>query len=127
MRDTLNHGYRNFRETIALKWGRHFRINKDFKVILGRNADENKSLTQYAHPDDYVMTFAENQGPTLILKGYNPSEEILATAAGLIQQFSKYKSESPQKIEYWTVADRNNTHLINAKKLDRALVEKMYI
>ena len=127
MHDTLDHGYRNFRETIALKWGRHFRINKDFKVILGRNADENASLTQYAHPDDYVMTFAEHQGPTLLLKGYNPSDEILAISAGLIQQFSKYKSESPQIIKYWKIADPNNTHLINAKKLDRELVKEMYI
>jgi len=127
MRDTLKHGYRNFRETIALKWGRHFRINKDFKAIVGRNAEENESLIHYAHPDDSLMTFAEHQGPTLLLKGYDPPEDILAIAAGLIQQYSKYKSESPQKIKYWAVADRNNTQLIDAQKLEETDVKKMYI
>jgi tRNA U34 2-thiouridine synthase MnmA/TrmU len=127
MRDTLDHGYRNFRETIALKWGRHFRINNDFKVILGRNAEENESLIRYAHPDDHVMTFAQNQGPTLLLKGYDPSGDILAIAAGLIQQFSKYKSEPPQNVLYWTVADRNHTRMIKAKKLELAQVDQMYI
>lgn len=127
MRDTLNHGYRNFRETIALQWGRHFRISDDFKVILGRNADENESLLRYAHPDDHVMTFAEKQGPTLLLKGYNPSEQIFAIAAGLIQQYSKYKNEPPQKMKFWAVADRNNIQFVDAEKLDRTYIEKIYI
>jgi len=127
MRDTLDHGYRNFRETIALKWGRHFRINKDFKIILGRNAEENESLIQYAHPDDYVMTFVERQGPTLLLKGYNPSTDILAIAAGLIQNFSKYKSEPPQRMKYWTVHEPNNTYEIVAQKMNKDHIDKMYI
>lgn len=127
MRDTLDHGYRSFRETIALKWGRHFRINKDFKVTLGRNAEENDSLIRYAHPDDHIMTFANVQGPTLLLKGYNPSEEILSISAGLIQQFSKYKSLPPQKIQYWAVADRNTIQEVNAKKLEETRVQQMYI
>ncbi len=127
MRDTLKHGYRNFRETIALKWGRHFRINKDFKVIVGRNAEENESLLRYAHPDDHIMTLAQHQGPTLLLKGYDPSAEILTVAAGLVQQYSKYKSEPPQKIKYWAIADRNNTQLIDAQKLEEADIKQMYI
>ena len=127
MRDTLDHGYRSFRETIALKWGRHFRINKDFKVILGRNAQENDSLIRYAHPDDHIMTFVDVQGPTLILKGIHPSEDIFSIAAGLIQQFSKYKTQPPQKVKYWAIADRNTTQVINAKKLEQAYVEQMYL
>ncbi|HBO97900.1 MAG TPA: hypothetical protein DD648_07830, partial [Candidatus Omnitrophica bacterium] len=52
MNDTLEHGYRNFRETIALKWGRHFRLSHEFKVILGRDEKENEALIRHAHPDD---------------------------------------------------------------------------
>jgi len=127
MQDTLDHGYRNFRETIALQWGRHFRINDDFKVILGRDEEENDLLLRYAHRDDHVMLFAEKQGPTLLLKGYDPSESILATAAGLIQKFSKYKNEPPQKIKYWAIAYRNKVRYINAQKIDHVDIEKMHI
>ncbi len=127
MRDTLDHGYRNFRETIALQWGRHFRINADYKAIVGRNAQENESLLHYAHRDDHVMVFAEKAGPTLLLKGNAPSDDILMTAAGLIQQFSKYKNEPPQKVKYWAVADQNVVYTIDAQKLDQAQVEHMYI
>ncbi len=127
MRDTLHHGYRNFRETIALQWGRHFRINDNFKVILGRDDSENQSLVRYAHQDDHIMVFAEKKGPLLLLKGYDPSADIFAIAAGLIQQFSKYKNESPQKVQYWPVSDPNNIQHINAQKIDSTHIEKMYI
>ena len=75
----------------SLKWGRHFRLNENFKVILGRDAEENQALKAYAHPDDTIMEIPDKIGPTLILKGYNPSEEILALCAGLIQKYSKQK------------------------------------
>jgi len=127
MKDTLAHGYRNFRETIALQWGRHFRINDDFKVIVGRNADENESLLRYAHHDDHIMQFAQHEGPTLLLKGYNPSDEILAIAAGFIQRFSKYKNEPQQKVKYWAVADRNNIQYVDAQKIENSRMEQMYI
>jgi len=127
MKDTLAHGYRNFRETIALQWGRHFRINDDFKAIVGRNADENESLLRYAHRDDHIMQFAQHEGPALLLKGYNPSDEILAMAAGFIQRFSKYKNEPQQKVKYWAVADRNNIQYVDAQKIDNSRVEQMYI
>ena len=127
IRDTLTYGYRNFRETISLKWGRHFRIDKNFKAILGRNADENQFLLQYTHPQDYVMRFVEKQGPTLLLKGENPTEDIFETAAGLIQEFSKYKNDPPEKIEYWPVAHKNQTQHIHPKKLKRPFVDAMYV
>src|SRR3989338_8945580 len=66
MEDTLTYGYRNFRETVALKWGRHFRITKDYKFILGRDSDENAALGSYAHPDDTIMELPDKLGPTLI-------------------------------------------------------------
>jgi len=127
MRDTLDHGYRNFRETIALQWGRHFRLNRDFKAIVGRNSDENESLLQYAHPDDHVMELAEYAGPTLLLKGHNPSEDILKLAAGLIQQFSKYKNEPSQKAKYWSIVNQNDIKFVHARKLDRTFIDQIYI
>jgi tRNA U34 2-thiouridine synthase MnmA/TrmU len=127
MRDTLKHGYRNFRETVALKWGRHFRINNDFKAIVGRDNAENEALLQYAHPEDHVMILAEKEGPVLLLKGYNPSAAIFEIAAGLIQQFSKYRDEDRQKIQYWPVADQNNIQFIYAQKLDRNYIDQIYI
>lgn len=127
MKDTLDYGYRNFRETIALKWGRHFRINEDFKCLLGRDESENLALIQYAHEEDYVMQLENNLGPTLILKGKNPPEDILKTAAGLIQRFSKYKDAAPEQIKYWPARDKNYVRCVEAGILKEEEVERMKI
>jgi tRNA U34 2-thiouridine synthase MnmA/TrmU len=127
MRDTLNHGYRNFRETISLKWGRHFRINDDFKAIAGRDAEENESLIRYAHQDDHILEFPDRHGPTVILKGYNPTPHILSLAAGLLQYFSRYKNDSPRAVQCWPAADHNDIRSIVPQKIDEAFVKKIYI
>jgi tRNA-specific 2-thiouridylase len=129
MQDTLTHGYRNFRETIALQWGRHFRINDDFKAIVGRDQHENESLVRFAHRDDTIMLFSDEDkaGATLLLKGYGPSEKILSTAAGLIQQFSKYKDDAPLDANCWPVNDPNHVQCVPARKLEALEVQSMYI
>lgn len=127
MKDTLDHGYRNFRETIALQWGRHFRIKDRFKATLGRDEEENESLKRYAYKDDYIFTMVDKNGPTLILKGGTPTEDVLSIAAGLVQRFSKYRNAEPADIEYGPVHDKNQALRIHAKILDEAQVEAMKI
>ncbi len=125
MKDTLEHGYRNFRETIALKWGRHFRLSPEFKIILGRDEEENEALIRHAHPDDYVMQMSDNRGPTLILKGYSPTPEALATAAGLLQKFSRHKDGSPVQMNYWQCRDKNDVRRVVARAIDESEIERM--
>jgi tRNA U34 2-thiouridine synthase MnmA/TrmU len=127
MKDTLDHGYRNFRETVALQWGRHFRINSRFKAALGRNAEENESLPRFAHRDDYVMQLERHDGPTLILKGYDPSEEILATAAGFVRRFSKLKDDPEVIVKYWMISDAHDTRYTQAARLTEADINQMHI
>ena len=127
MKDTLKHGYRNFRETIALKWGRHFRLSPEIKIILGRDEEENEALIRHAHPDDYVMQISDNRGPTLILKGYNPAPEILATAAGLIQKFSRLKDQLPVEMNYWQCRDKNDVRRVVARPVDESEIERMHL
>ncbi|OGW96152.1 MAG: hypothetical protein A2Y04_02980 [Omnitrophica WOR_2 bacterium GWC2_45_7] len=117
MKDTLEHGYRNFRETVALKWGRHFRISKEFKTILGRDEEENESLIRYAHIDDYIMQLPDQAGPTLLLKGHHPPEDALGVSAGLIQRFSRYKNEAPQNMVYWQVRNKEDRRSVTALSL----------
>jgi len=127
MKDTFQHGYRNFRETIALKWGRHFRISDDFKAVLGRDEEENTSLRAYAHPDDHLFELPDKRGPTLILKGYFPSEDILKIAAGLIQRFSRHKEEDSVEVDYWLARDQNRICRIHSRRLSEEEIARMQI
>lgn len=127
MKDVFQHGYRDFRETIGLKWGRHFRLSPEFKAILGRDEEENESLHQYVHQDDHIFELEDKRGPTLILKGDNPSSEILSVAAGLIQRFSKHYTKSAAQVNYWPANNPNDTRNVLAKILTEQEIESMRI
>ena len=128
MKDILEHGYRDYRETISLKWGRHFRINENFRAIIGRDKRENEFLTKYAYPQDHVLELPEDKsGPTLILIGNNPSKDILETAAGLVQKFSHYQNEVELEVMGWLKQDQNNRLKIKSHPLDEATLERMRI
>lgn len=127
MKDVFTHGYRDFRETTALKWGRHFRLSPEFKVTVGRDEEENESLKHYAHLDDYIFEFEDRKGPTVILKGSNPSEEVLALAAGFVQKFSKRNTEPPFEVTYWRMRNRNNVLKVRAQLMEDARVEALKV
>ncbi len=127
MKDTLAYGYRNFRETISLKWGRHFRINPQFKAIVGRDERENEMLTHYAHPDDLIFQLSHEKGPTLILKGHQPANAILSISAGLVQRFSRYKDLEPQEVNYWPANDKNLIQSIQSIALDETYINQIKI
>ncbi len=127
MKDSFEYGYRNFRETIALKWGRHFRISKDFKAVLGRDEEENTSLRAFAHPQDFIFELPDKRGPTLILKGQNPSAETLQLCAGLVQRFSRRKDELSSEVEYWPAGDHNKIQKIQSRKIPEEEIERILI
>jgi tRNA U34 2-thiouridine synthase MnmA/TrmU len=127
MKDTLDHGYKNFRETVALKWGRHFRINEKFKIVVGRDEEESISLTRYAHPTDHVMHLPSNDGPVALIKGETPDENIFSLAAGLIQRFSKYRDQPPIEVNYWMSQNRNDIKMATAKPVSELEIEAFKI
>lgn len=127
MKDTFKYGYRNFRETIALKWGRHFRLDDKYKIILGRNSEENDALIRYAHIDDMILAPNEFDGATLILKGENPSEEILSICGGFIQWFSKHREQDPLTVRYWPNNRRDAIGFITVTPIDAGMVERLKI
>ena len=127
MKDSFQYGYRNFRETIALKWGRHFRISKDFKAVLGRDEEENTSLKAFAHPDDFIFELPDKRGPTLVLKGSSPTTEILQICAGLIQKFSRYKDSASVLVEYWLAGDANQIFKVQSRPITEEEIERIQI
>ncbi|MDP8212949.1 MAG: tRNA 4-thiouridine(8) synthase ThiI [Candidatus Zapsychrus exili] len=127
LEDAIQYGYGSFKETTILKWGRHFRINKDFKSIIGRNEKENSKLVEHASTHDYIMELKEDVGPTLILKGLNPSENILSICGGIIQRFSKFKDEPSRKFTYYKKEDEKNIMEVEATILSNKQLNQMQL
>lgn len=69
------------REIDLLKLGRHFRIDSETKLIVGRNKRENQEIEELAEPGDLMLKTTAIPGPTvLVLGGLSSESEDLAAA-----------------------------------------------
>ena len=72
-----------------LKVGRHFRISRDAKFVVGRNKDENGLIKALATSGDLIMEVKDYVGPTCILRCKNYDDSLLAKcAAGIAARYS---------------------------------------
>ncbi|MCK5214662.1 MAG: tRNA 4-thiouridine(8) synthase ThiI [Candidatus Omnitrophica bacterium] len=127
LKDLFSHGLNDYRETISIRWGRHYRIDDKTKVIVGRDEMENDLLIKYAKPSDYILEPTVVSGPTVILKGNEPCKEIIAMAAGFIQHFSKHRGADPIGVTFYQAQDKEQFFNTKAKGLHTSDIEKMKI
>lgn len=98
----LHHGDRKIRDIELLKYGRHFRIRENLKVIVGRNNADNESLTKMATADDLVLTMTSFPGPfVLVPYGKDSDKEI---AASLCVRYS----DAPDNTQTDVLCSRGN-------------------
>jgi hypothetical protein len=85
------------KEEIALKdihllnVGRHFRLDKDTKLIIGRNEHENKRLEYTAQPGDYLFMPDNFPAPAGLLCG-EISDDKEAFICKALLRYSKHDS-----------------------------------
>jgi len=77
-----------------LKIGRHFRLDKTTKLIVGRNQDENNMIKALALPNDIVFYAKDHVGPNTLLRGDNVENYKQITAA-ITLRYSDAPKETP--------------------------------
>jgi tRNA U34 2-thiouridine synthase MnmA/TrmU len=92
LRDLLAHD-RNFTmvDIDLLSTGRHFRINDDTKLILGRNKGENGRLHSLWVSPYFLVYPIGFPGPLGIVKG-DLGKEVISTVANIISHYGKNKA-----------------------------------
>jgi len=70
-----------------LKIGRHFRLDQNTKLIVGRNKDENEMMCALALPNDILLEAKEHVGPTTLLRG-NGIEKHIEFSAKITLRYS---------------------------------------
>jgi len=75
-------------DVALLRVGRHFRIRPDLKVVLGRNQEENRRLTQYFGSSRWLVEPVGFNGPAALVCGPR-DEEALVVAARLIAEYAR--------------------------------------
>ncbi len=76
------------REIQLLKVGRHFWTNDGFRVIVGRDEQDNANINKLAGPSDILLQVTGEYGGPLVLADRGISEEGLRLAASLCARYS---------------------------------------
>jgi len=83
LKDLISHKELNTDNTALLKFGRHFRLSENTKLIVGRDEKEDLELEKLVRPGDYL--FYPNEylaGPISLARG-NLNEELIKLSAGI--------------------------------------------
>ena len=90
IRDLMAHseGLPSLNDVDLLKVGRHFRLDSNTKLIVGRNHDENEQIRALATDEDVVLEARDSVGPTCILRSKAISDSLLLKAAEITLRYS---------------------------------------
>lgn len=124
LQDLIDYDMYDLRFIKFLNIGRHFRISKNTKLILGRKKSDNEKLNNFI-TDDLITLGAENfPGPLGVIncKKELNIDEIKLSAQILLRYITKIKSKSNVRISMGKVQNK----VIKVEKLQSGL-EKKYL
>jgi hypothetical protein len=98
LRDLRLHGTLHDLDAVRLLFhGRHFRLNDDVKLIVGRDQGDNEGIEKLS-PRGYLCIHAtEGNGPTCLLSA-TANEEELALACAIVARYIKASAQGPVRL-----------------------------
>ncbi|MCF7920777.1 MAG: tRNA (5-methylaminomethyl-2-thiouridylate)-methyltransferase [Candidatus Cloacimonetes bacterium] len=124
LRDLLTHSQISLANIRFLKYGRHFRLNEQTKLVVGRHKQDNEHLSLLA--DTEIVVRAVNiHGPLgIIIKGDIPTLEEIMLAAQIVLRYNNSVG-SEADIAWGENFSLNN--IIRINKLDEEKVAEFMI
>ncbi|MDD5517961.1 MAG: tRNA 4-thiouridine(8) synthase ThiI [Candidatus Omnitrophica bacterium] len=105
LKDLINCRALNIENVGLLKIGRHFRLSKQSKLIVGRNEGENQELERLAGSGDYLfMPGKELAGPTCLGRG-EFSPELIRLSSAIACRYCDLNTTQGARIIYHKKGD----------------------
>ena len=99
LRDLIEHEMLEKRFISFLSYGRHFRLNETSKLIVGKNANDNRSL-YHLLTDEISFRAANCEGPLAILNTKGEiSDEDIELAAEIVLKFTN-RADNIDEVEF---------------------------
>ncbi len=99
LKDLNNNGMLDLDYIKFLKYGRHFRISENTKLIVGRKSTDNNAMAEIVTTET-VLKVLDIPGPMGIINSKNPiSDEDLRIAASIVLRFT-VKANDKDEISY---------------------------
>jgi len=119
LRDLLAHTDNvTFDDLNLLKAGRHFRLDKYTKVIVGRNEQDNETLLSYRQPY-HLQLEAINVGSPITLLVGNVTDENIKKAAMITARYTSAKKEA--QVEVAVTRERGEMKVVVTPAVDEEL------
>lgn len=125
VKDLLEHNALDMDNVKLLKYGRHFRLSEEAKLVVGRDERENETIGSIAKPDDIIFELRDHEGPVSILRG-RTNDCLIELAAGIATYHTKFRSEKTLKVNY-RKGGQASRETISIKAADREDVERLRI
>lgn len=87
------------RDLSLLKFGRHFRISENAKIISTRTGDEAKEIKNYLTSKDIIFLAESFTGSMIIIVG-KPTEDDIEFAAKITARYCKGKDEKKVRVKH---------------------------
>jgi len=88
LKDLLKYSEFNLENILLLKVGRHFRLNEEVKLVVGRNEEENKRITNLLKEEDLLFSPDENiAGPTCLGRG-NFNDNLIKLSCSIASYYA---------------------------------------
>jgi tRNA-specific 2-thiouridylase len=110
-----------------LKVGRHFRLSKYAKLVVGRNQNENEIMKSLCLDADYAFEALEFKGPLGILRvrtDSNSENDLIITAGGIV---SRYSDAPRDQVVVLTIFHQQKELTLSCPMLGDSIIRKLCI
>ncbi|HER25190.1 MAG TPA: DUF814 domain-containing protein [Candidatus Atribacteria bacterium] len=100
LRDLFTQENYSLEEIELLKLGRHFRLSKDMKLVVGRNKEENEKLQNFYRDEDLLFKAKNLKGPVSLLKrgGYKIDNELMVRSCRITARYCDKNEEENKEV-----------------------------
>jgi len=82
-----------------LKLGRHFRLRRDIKLVVGRNKEENEKIRGFFQEGDFLFKAKNLKGPvSLLKKGFNADSELIDKSCQITARYCDRNEEENEEV-----------------------------
>jgi len=126
LKDLMQYRDLNLEDIRLLKVGRHFRLGRETKLVVGRNEKENQLMLNLARDDDYLFMPSDDlAGPTCLGRGVF-NDALLRLSCGIASRYCDLDGRSEAEIVYRRAAGKEESSVF-CRPLDEAALSGLRI
>ena len=99
LRDLFTQESFSLEEIELLKLGRHFRLSRNIKLVVGRNKEENEKIKEFFQEGDFLFKAKNLKGPVSLLKGaYRANDGFIDKSCQITARYCDRNEEENEEV-----------------------------